>query len=115
MRRIERASTFDKTLRKLSRKHPELEETVQQALASNASARKPAGDQIPRLDGRPVFKERLPLGDRGKRGGARLFYYCDDDLVLALFVIVKSEQSDVTPEEINKVLAEYTSSPDPDA
>jgi mRNA-degrading endonuclease RelE of RelBE toxin-antitoxin system len=106
MRSIERASTFDKLLKKLSQKHRDLPKTIEEALDRFASARKPIGAKIPNLGGQPVFKVRLPLGNRGKLGGARLIYYCDDDLILALYIYAKSERSDVPLEEINKVLAE---------
>ena len=106
IRRIERASIFAKSLRKLSRKYPKLPDTIEKDLVRFASARKPIGNKIPHLGGQPVFKERLPLGNRGKLGGVRIIYYCDDDLILALFLYAKSEQSDVPLEEINKVLAE---------
>ena len=60
------------------------------------------------------IKNVSPLGNRGKLGGARLIYYCDGDLILALYIYAKSERSDVPLEEINKVLAEYNLTPDPD-
>ena len=112
MRRIERASTFDKSLKKLSRKHPDLPKTIEEALVGFASARKPIGNKIPLLDGQPVFKVRLPLGNRGKLSGTRFIYYCDDDRILALFLYAKSDQSDVTLKEIMEVLAEEHSRPD---
>ena len=114
MRSIERASTFDKLLKKLSKKHPDLPKTIEKELVRFASARKPIGNKIPHIDGRPLYKERLPIGNLGKRRGARIIYSCDDDRILALFLYAKSDRSDVPLEEINKVLAEYQSSPDPD-
>ena len=64
MRKIEYASTFEKSLKKLSKKHPDLQETIKEELRRFASARKPIGDKIPHIGGHPIFKVRIPLGNR---------------------------------------------------
>ena len=49
-------------------------------------------------------KERLPLHGAGKRGGARLIVYCDDERVVALFVYVKSATELIPEKAIRKAL-----------
>ena len=95
VRDIRHTSTFARDLKRLSRKHRGLINTVEDALKKYAAGGPVDNTLIPGLNEQPVFKERLPLVGVGKRGGARLIYYCDDKLVLALFVYTKSEQQSV--------------------
>lgn len=60
-------------------------------------------NRIPNIKGKPVFKERMGTGTRGKRGGLRLIYYCDDGLALPLF-IYKKNQPDVSVKAITEAL-----------
>ena len=60
--------------------------------------------QIPNLDGLPVFKQRLRLGGRGTRSGARIIYYCDSELVVALALYTKSDRADIPRKEIRQAL-----------
>ena len=62
------------------------------------------GDKIPGLDGHPVFKERLPLRNQGRRGAARIVYFCDRRRVYALFLFVKGDQEYVPVKEIRDAL-----------
>ena len=104
-REVTRTRSFERSLERLVRKHPELEETVEAALrgyASNGPGRN--SDKIPGLSGQPVFKQRLRLSGQGQRGAARIVYYCDSDRVLALFVYVKSGRDNVSPGEIRDAL-----------
>ena len=64
--------------------------------------------KIPGLGGEPVFKVRLRLGGRGKRGGARMIYYCSDKLVLAMFIYAKSDEYDIPRPQIRDALAQLT-------
>ena len=105
VREIRRTNTFAKDLERLSKKHPGLTGIVEGALEKYAAGGSASTSiRIPGLNDQPVFKERLSLGGRGKRGGARLIYYCDDKLVLALFVYTKSEHPNVPQKEIRKAL-----------
>ena len=51
------------------------------------------------MNDRPVFKERLALPANGKRRGARIIVYCDDDVVIPLSIYAKSERG-IVPEGI---------------
>ena len=105
IREIRRTDAFTRDLNRLSRKHPDLINTVEDALKDYAAAGSASTSmRIPGLNKRPVFKERLPVDGKGKRGGVRLIYYCDDKLVLAIFVYTKSEQRNVHQKEIREAL-----------
>ena len=98
-------TSFTNSLKQLSKKYPELRNTVEDALKQYAATGAPrSSDKIPGLDGHPVFKERLRLRDKGQRGGARIIYFCDSDRVLALFLYVKASQTDVPTKEIREAL-----------
>ncbi|MBK6596679.1 MAG: type II toxin-antitoxin system RelE/ParE family toxin [Proteobacteria bacterium] len=64
-----------------------------------------AGDLIPRARG--LRKLRAALPGRGKRGGARVIYYCmtGDQTCYLIFAYAKNRQSDLTPAQ-TKVLVE---------
>ena len=105
-RRIERTSKFESCVKQLSKKYPKLTDAIDEALRAFASAYPPPGDKIPNLKGQPVFKQRIPLGDHGQRGGARIIYYCDDNRVLAMFLYAKNQ--DETPiKEIREALTKH--------
>lgn len=81
--------------------------------ACNGALRR-AVKRYPTLDGLPVFKDRLGYGNVGKRGGARVIYYCDDGRVVPLFVYVKAKDADIPAHEIRAALAAASSMPAPD-
>ena len=104
-REVEATVSFARSLKQLSKKHPELQNAVQNAL-DEYSNKGPThrSDKIPNLDGQPVFKERLRLSNQGQSGGARIIYYCDSEQVIPLFLYVKSGQADVPAKEIRDAL-----------
>ena len=83
---------------------PDLPVAVENALDRFAESGPPARFRQTDVGAHPVYKERLPLGRVGKRGGARLVAYRDDELVPALFVYVKSDRTTISPDEIRKAL-----------
>ena len=104
-REIADAQGFARILKQLSKKHPNLEDRVTEALRRYAAqGPTPRSAQIPGLDGKPVFKERLPLRDKGRRGGARIIYYCDEDKVVPLFLYLKTSREDIPVNEIRDAL-----------
>ena len=64
-----------------------------------------AGDVI--RGGAGLRKLRWSVQGRGKRGGARVIYYryVPGDRIYLIYAYVKSEQTDLTPDQI-KVLAD---------
>lgn len=68
------------------------------------------GDRVPRVKGRPIFKVRVPNRDaqRGKSGGYRVLYYIvTDDQRLLLTIYSKSEQTDISAEELSRIVEEW--------
>ncbi len=99
------SNSFARNRKKLSRKYPELNDEVGVVLERVANSGPAAtADKIPGLDGHPVFKERLRLRNQGRRGAARIIYFCDSRRVCALFLFVKADREDVPAKEIRDAL-----------
>ena len=67
------------------------------------------GEQIPRV-GYRVFKVRVQNTDidKGKRSGYRMIYYVQTPSAVILITIYsKSDQGDVTPDFVRRVIGEY--------
>ena len=64
-----------------------------------------AGDLIP--GGRGLRKLRVPLLNRGKRGGARVIYYhwTKQSHCYLLYAYAKNVASDLTPDQLRKLAA----------
>ena len=108
-RRVKRTDVFNSDVERLASKHRGFARTVDEFLKAAARRDVPNAMQIPGLGGAPVFKVRLPLGDRGKRGGARLIYYCSPDLVLAMYAYAKSDTEDIPVTQIRDALSSLQS------
>jgi PPOX class probable F420-dependent enzyme len=77
-------------------------------LANQLQAGEHPGDKVPGV-GYDVYKVRLPnpSAGRGKSGGFRVIYYVQvADRILLLTIYSKTEQADVTADEIRAVIAE---------
>ena len=97
---------FARSRKRCSKKNPGLDEAIADAVNRYAAKGPTGADQIPNLNGCPVFKERLRPRNRGSRGGARIIFYCDDVYVVPLFLYMKSDREDVPPKEIISALKE---------
>ncbi len=65
------------------------------------------GDRIPGVS-YVVYKVRLKGAGKGKRGGFRVVYYVQTaTFVLLVTIYAKSEQSDIRPEEIRRIINDY--------
>lgn len=109
VRSVDRTDQFEKDLESLTKKkYPDLEETVREFLkdCSKSGAVAPS-HKIPGVGKDSVFKSRLPLGNMGKRKGARIIYSCDDERVVALFVYAKNQTSDIPVNEIKEALRDF--------
>lgn len=104
-REIHRTPDFHKSLQHLQRKHRDLPAAITKTLKAIAESGVPEGDQIPGLDGRPVYKTRVGFGNVGKRGGARLVYGLTEALVVAMFVYLKSEMENLPTIVIKEAIA----------
>lgn len=108
-RRIERTGRFESDVEGLDRRHRDFAQAVDEFLKDEAQRDVPSGSKIPGLGGDPVYKVRLPLGDKGKRGGARLIYYRDSALVLAMYAYAKSDTADIPVKQISDALSSFQS------
>jgi len=73
---------------------------LQAMLAENPKA----GDVIPGAGG--LRKLRWRAAGRGKRGGLRVIYYClSEDRLYMIFAYDKTEQGDLTPEQLKALRA----------
>ena len=105
MREIKCVDKFTRDLKQLSKKHSDIDASVTDTLNKIAHGGLEKADHlIPGLDGYPVYKRRLGLGNKGKRGGARLIFYFTEEILIALFVFAKSSIEDVSPKEISEAL-----------
>lgn len=103
--RVEAARIFTRNLRKLARKYRSIYQDVQPIIEElqNGSI---VGDQIPNV-GYTVFKVRIRNTDsqKGKSGGYRLIYYLQTTTgIILLTIYSKSEQADITVDEIKAVI-----------
>ncbi len=107
-RKVSRHPKFSSELKKLSRRHHGLKDTIDNKIVELASGEeKNLGDKIPKLKGRPVFKKRIEYGNLSKRKGSRMIYYYDDEFLIALFIYLESDRADIPIKEIKKALAKY--------
>ena len=98
---------FKRQLRRLGRKYRRIRHDITPILDQLSTGEYP-GDQIPGT-GYTLYKVRAPNRDaqRGTSGGYRIIYYLqagDDILLVAIYS--KTEQSDISADEIRKIMRE---------
>jgi mRNA-degrading endonuclease RelE of RelBE toxin-antitoxin system len=96
---------FKRNLRQLSKKYRHIKSDIQSIIEDLIRGKTP-GDQIPGVR-YEVFKVRASNSDatKGKSGGYRVIYYRPNNEATVLITIYsKSEQSDVTPAEIRRII-----------
>jgi mRNA-degrading endonuclease RelE of RelBE toxin-antitoxin system len=101
-----------KDIKHLKRKYPAITGEVRKLVIQLENDERP-GDKIPGV-GYDVYKVRLPnpSAQRGKSGGFRAIYYVQmADSVFLLTIYSKTEQADISPEAIRRIL-EAASPPD---
>jgi mRNA-degrading endonuclease RelE of RelBE toxin-antitoxin system len=105
--RLEVPERFLKRLRPLARKYPALLIEYEK-LGTRLKADERPGDKVPGV-GYDVYKVRLknPSARKGKSGGFRVLYYVQlADKVVLLTIYSKTEQTDIIPAEIRRILEE---------
>lgn len=105
---VEVTAKFKRKLRILAKKYRNIRSDIQPIIEQLQSGELP-GDQISGL-GYTIFKLRVKNSDiqKGKSGGYRLIYYVKTSTKIILVTIYsKSEQEDITAEEIQQILAEF--------
>lgn len=99
---------FKRNLRALAKKYRHIRLDVEPVIQQLQTGNLP-GDQIPQV-GYTLFKVRIPNRDtkRGKSGGYRVIYYLQTSTSIILVTIYsKVEQSDVTAEQIRRIVQEF--------
>lgn len=99
------AEAFKRQLKRLSRRNRSIRTDIE-PLVEALNAGETPGDQIQGV-GHAVYKVRLRNTDagRGKRGGYRVIYYLPDrDDVLLVSVYSKTDQSDISADQIQKIV-----------
>jgi len=101
------SSDAQKDVKHLKRKYPTVTSQLRKLIDQLESDERP-GDKIPGV-GHDVYKVRLPnpSAQRGKSGGVRVIYYVQvADSLFLLKVYSKTEQSDISIEEIQRIVTE---------
>ncbi|MEQ8676350.1 MAG: type II toxin-antitoxin system RelE/ParE family toxin [Aggregatilineales bacterium] len=104
-----------KEIKHLKRKYPSVVGEVRKLVIKLEADERP-GDKIPGV-GYDVYKVRLPnpSAKRGKSGGFRAIYYVQlADRVIMVTLYSKTEQTDISPEEISRILQDLLPSANDD-
>jgi mRNA-degrading endonuclease RelE of RelBE toxin-antitoxin system len=107
---------FKRNLRQLAKKYRHIKSDLQPILDQLASGSKP-GDQVPQVR-YEVFKVRAKNSDalKGKSGGYRLIYHVNSESEVALITVYsKTEQADIAPADIRRIILDLEATPAPDA
>jgi mRNA-degrading endonuclease RelE of RelBE toxin-antitoxin system len=103
---VQASAAFQKNLRILNKRYRSLRHEVATLIEQLQSGELP-GDQIPNI-GYDVYKVRIRNRDaqKGKSGGFRAIYYVKRPTSLLLITLYsKSDQGDVTAEEIRAIIS----------
>ena len=107
MNKITISRKFDKQLKILEKKFKKIEKDLD-GLFYLLARDKIIGDRVKGLAGFEIYKARLKnsSSDSGKSGGFRVIYYAktSDGLIIGLSIYSKSEKSDISKNEILKIL-----------
>jgi mRNA-degrading endonuclease RelE of RelBE toxin-antitoxin system len=106
-RRVETAPTFERDLRRLSRRYKNIRKDIEPIVDELIAGGLP-GDRIAGVAA-VVYKVRAANSDarRGKSGGYRVIYYLPlGEVVVLLTLYSKSDQGDIAPREIRKIIDE---------
>jgi mRNA-degrading endonuclease RelE of RelBE toxin-antitoxin system len=107
---------FEKEVKHLKRKYPSVVTEIRKLIIQLENDER-LGDRIPNI-GYEVYKVRLsnPSATRGKSGGFRAIYYVQliDNLYL-ITIYSKTEQEDISPDEIRQLIETMSESEDEDS
>ncbi len=105
---VEATAKFKRNLRILAKNYRNISNDIQPIIEQLQSGELP-GDKIPGV-GYTIFKLRAKNSDvqKGKSGGYRVIYYLKTDTNIILVTIYsKSEQEDISAEEIQQILVDF--------
>ena len=106
---IEFTPEFKRNLRVLAKKYRNIRSDIQPVIAQIPRGDF-VGDQIPKTGEHTIFKVRVRNRDicKGKSAGYRLIYYArTENKVILITIYSKTEQSDITPDQIRRILKNY--------
>ena len=107
MRNCKKTRKFDRDCKRLNSKHSNLCKILEKEIRNIARlGPDPRHDRLPGVNKKPVYKCRIPLNRKGKRGGARLIYYCDERSLVLLFIYAKNAKDGVPVMAINDALSQ---------
>ena len=104
--RVEVSPTFKRNIKTLSKKYRHVRQDIEPVIKQLQNGELP-GDRITGI-GEPVFKLRVKNSDinKGTSGGYRLIYYCQTATgIILLTIYTKSEQANITAEDIKKIIS----------
>lgn len=107
-RKVFFTNEFKRNIRQLARKYRRIKSDIQPILTELSEGGTP-GDRIPGPSVE-VYKARARNSDsvRGKSGGYRMIYTrSPENTVILVTIYSKTEQSDISPQEIQQVLTAY--------
>lgn len=99
---------FKRNLRQLAKKYRRIQKDIEPILADIQTGNLP-GDQIPGVTVE-IYKARARNSDsaRGKSGGYRIIYQKKEEgIVILITIYSKTEQSDISANEIQAILKDY--------
>jgi mRNA-degrading endonuclease RelE of RelBE toxin-antitoxin system len=105
---VEASPTFNRNLRALTKKYRNIQNDIKPVIEQLEQGAL-SGDQIPGV-GYAVFKLRVRNSDtqKGKSGGYRLIYYVKTATgIILLTVYAKTEQVDITTNDIQNIITKY--------
>ncbi|AUC60134.1 toxin-antitoxin system Slr0664 family toxin component [Cyanobacterium sp. HL-69] len=105
---VEATLTFKRNLRNLKKKYGSIAQDIK-PIIEQLETGELLGDRITGVN-HPVFKVRVKNSDiqKGKSGGYRLIYYVKiEDAVILLTVYTKSEQANISNEQIINIIKNY--------
>jgi len=106
-RRVETAPTFERDLKRLSRRYAQIRLDIEPIIGELQRGALP-GDRVQGLR-LAIYKVRAANRDakRGKSGGYRVIYYLPvGDLIVLLTIYSKSDQKDISARAIAKIVKE---------
>jgi len=98
--------TFEKQIKRFLKKYPHIIDDLDNFKKDFLTGRVKS-NAIPGCGGK-IYKTRIKSTDitKGKRGGYRLIYYLEKDIIIFLTIYVKPEKKDITAKEIKTILKE---------
>ncbi|MGL5795776.1 MAG: type II toxin-antitoxin system RelE/ParE family toxin [Waterburya sp.] len=105
--RVEASPTFKRNIKNLGKKYRSIRSDIEPIIKQLQNGELP-GNQISGI-GYKVFKLRVKNSHiaKGKSGGYRLIYYCQTTTgIILLTIYSKSEQADITADDIRRIITQ---------